>query len=261
MNVARQLDSPRPQAWSPELYTARAGFVAALASDLLDLLEPAPSERVLDLGAGTGTLTARIAERGATVVGLDASEAMIARARASYPSIDWVVADGQALDYDAAFDAVFSNAALHWMLRARDVADGVRRALIPGGRFVAEFGGVGCCRTALRAAERLLAEMGEAPERWFRWYFPSIAEYAGVLEAAGLEVRTAWLFDRPTLLAGDGGLRDWFRLFSAPLLTHLGDRSDAFLAEMERRTQSTLCRDDGWLLDYVRIRVVARRPE
>jgi trans-aconitate methyltransferase len=250
----------RPQRWNSALYADRGRFVADLAADLVDLLAPTSGERILDVGAGDGALTARIAAHGARVTGLDASTSMIDAARAVHPDLDWVVGDGQALAYDSAFDAVFSNAALHWMPRARDVADGVFRALVPGGRFVAEFGGAGCVRTVIDAAHDSLRRMNAAPERWLRWYFPTLAEYAAVLEAAGLSVHAAWLFDRPTLLAGDGGLRDWFGLFAAPLLADLGPRRDDFLGNVENLTASALRRSDGWVLDYVRLRVVARRP-
>src|SRR3954462_3956067 len=138
-------------AWNPVRYDDHAAFVSALASDLLLWLQPRPGEAILDLGCGTGTLTAEIARRGARVTGVDQSAEMIETAREKYAELAFEVADGQALGYVAAFDAVFSNATLHWMPRARDVVRGVERALLPGGRFVAEFGAAGNTRTVIQA--------------------------------------------------------------------------------------------------------------
>jgi trans-aconitate methyltransferase len=170
------------------------------------------------------------------------------------------VLDGQELRYDAEFDAVFSNAALHWMPRASAVAAGVYRALRAGGRFVAELGGahnVQVVRTAL-AAE--LAERGAVPEQAPAWYFPSVAEYARVLEDAGLVVRHAEWFERPTKLEGERGLSDWLELFCLPLLRSLGGERGAVVSGVERRCRSALFHDGSWWLDYCRLRVVATKP-
>ena len=153
--------SPSSQAWNPDLYRARASFVHRMAADLVELLAPMPGERILDLGCGSGELTSKIAEAGALVVGLDASPAMVEAAARLAPSLAFVTGDGQALAYASEFDAVFSNAALHWMLRASDVAGGVARALRPGGRFVAEFGGRGCIGVVREAVGAALARRGE----------------------------------------------------------------------------------------------------
>src|SRR3954463_6399471 len=151
------MNSPQ-SAWDPRLYDDRAAFVSELASDLVAWLRPQWGERILDLGCGTGTLTAAIARQGAAVTGVDRSAEMIATARDKYDGVRFEVADGQALTYDAEFDAVFSNAALHWMPRSHDVVRGVKRALVPGGRFVAEFGGAGCVATVVKALAEILAE-------------------------------------------------------------------------------------------------------
>lgn len=253
-------DSGVTQAWNPSHYDDKGAFVARLGQGLVSLLGPRPGERVLDLGCGSGDLTKELESAGATVVGVDSSSEMIEQARAKYPSLTLSVMDGQKLRYDSEFDAVFSNAALHWMPRASAVAAGVYRALRPGGRFVAELGGahnVAAVRTAL-AAE--LAERGAPLERVPAWYFPSVAEYARVLEDAGFLVRHAAWFERPTKLEGAGGLADWLELFCLPMLQSLGDARGAVVRGVERRCRSALLRDGSWWLDYCRLRVVATKP-
>jgi trans-aconitate methyltransferase len=248
------------QKWDASLYGARAAFVHRMASDLVDLLAPRAGERILDLGCGTGELTAQIAESGASVVGIDASRDMIEGARRRFPALDLAVRDGQALAYIEEFDAVFSNAAIHWMRRSDAVVQGVARALRPGGRFVAEMGGHGCIRTVYRAVEAALARRGEAPAAWLPWTFSSVAEYVALLDAAGLEVRLAHLFDRPTPVEGEDGLEAWLRTFLGPLEARLGDGWSPMVREVEAACAPTLRRDGGWVLDYVRLRVVALRP-
>jgi len=243
--------------WDPALYDRRAAFVSQAASDLIDWLEPRAGEAILDLGCGTGELATAIAARGARVVGLDSSAEMIAVARERAPALEWVIGDGEALAFDATFDAVFSNAALHWMTRADAAARGIARALKPGGRLVAEFGGAGCVGTVCAAVARELAARGEDPARWLRWYFPTIAAYAAVLESAGLEPRTMTLFERPTRLAGADGLADWLQIFLAPLVTHLRDAWPAFVAAVETRCRPRLYDGADWILDYVRLRLRA----
>lgn len=248
------------QKWDPALYGSQAAFVHQRASDLVAVLAPQPGERILDLACGTGELTAAIAAKGAAVVGVDVSEAMVEAARRAFPAVPFSVGDGQALAFDAEFDAVFSNAGLHWMLRADDVARGIARALVPGGRLVAEFGGYGCVAIVRRATWDALRAMDEAPEPWLRWYFPSVGQYATVLETSGLGVRYALLFDRPTRLEGERGLETWFDLFGNGLLRHLGVRRADFLSRVEDSCRSALFKDGGWELDYVRLRVVASKP-
>lgn len=192
--------------WDTELYEAQHGFVWKFGEDLIQLLDPRKGERILDLGCGTGQLTQKIAERGADVLGLDASPEMIGQARQNFPSLQFLLKDAAAMEFLEEFDAVFSNAALHWMLDAPAVAKGMFRALRKGGRLVAELGGVGNIRQIEGAIETVLLRYlgNHLPPR--RTFFPSIGEYAGVLESCGLEVRSAVLFDRPTPLEGKDGM-------------------------------------------------------
>lgn len=247
-------------AWNPTLYDDRAAFVSELASDLVVWLRPRANERVLDLGCGTGTLTAQIAREGAIVTGVDSSARMIQSAREKYAGLRFEVVDGQALAYDAEFDAVFSNAALHWMPRADDVVLGVERALVPGGRFVAEFGGAGCVATVIDAVREVLGEWQIDPAPYVSWFFPSPGRYAGLLEAHGLVPREVRYFERPTPVPGEDGLAAWLSLFQANLMKDLGDRWPELCRKASDRCRSALFHDGQWLLDYVRLRIVATKP-
>jgi trans-aconitate methyltransferase len=248
--------------WDPRLYNERAAFVTNAGHDLVDLLDPRAGERVLDVGCGTGELTGLMAARGARVVGLDQSGEMLATARARHPALTFTAGDAQALAYDAAFDAVFSNAALHWMPRMGDVVAGVARALARPGRFVAELGGAGNTAAVLRALRAVLPRLGADPERFIPWTFPTPGEHAALLERHGFRVRLLTHFDRPSRMDGEQGLRTWLTLFNEPLLRALGDRRERFFAEMEDACRAALHHDDGggashWDIDYVRLRFAA----
>lgn len=245
------------QVWSPEIYASNAGFVPALGDTVLGWLAPGPGERILDLGCGDGVLTERIVQAGATAFGVDASPAFVEAARAR--GIHAAVMDARDLAFDEPFDAVFTNAALHWIAEAGRVAAGVFAALVPGGRFVGEMGGhgnVAAIATALRAvAER----HGLPPELAHPWYFPTAAEYAAVLEAAGFRVEEIALVPRPTPLPT--GIRGWIRTFRQPLFDAAGARDTAVLDDLERLLAPSLRDESGnWTADYVRLRFRARRP-
>jgi trans-aconitate methyltransferase len=251
---------PDTAPWDPGLYDARHAFVWKAGADLLDLLSPEPGERILDLGCGTGHLTAAIAARGADVVGLDASKEMIDAAREAYPQIPFLLADAADFTVDAPYDAVFSNAALHWMTRPGQVAANIVRALRLGGRFVAEFGGKGNVEGILAALHAAIRAETPGIEPVNPWYFPSIGEYAALLEGNGLEVTFAVLFDRPTPLEGEEGFRAWVRMFGAPLLRDVPEEQRAAVVDRaETMARSTLCRDGTWYADYRRLRLVAKR--
>ena len=245
--------------WDAARYDDRASFVSDLGRDLLELLAVRPGERILDLGCGTGTLTAEIARQGGVVVGIDSAETMLDQARARYPALSFQLGDGQELSFEARFDAVFSNAALHWMVRAEETAQGIARALVPGGRLVAELGGHGCVARVRRAVADALAELGDRSLPRPEWYFPRLGEYTSLLERVGLAPRYAVLFERPTQVVGEDGLAAWLGVFAAPLLEALGTRRVAFLGEVERRARPELYRDGKWVLDYVRLRLMAVR--
>jgi trans-aconitate 2-methyltransferase len=252
---------PQPS-WDPALYQSAHAFVWQRASDLIELLAPQAGERVLDLGCGTGQLAMKIVERGADVVGLDRSPDMIAQARQNFPQLRFEVADATTFTADQPSDAVFSNATLHWVKPPEAAVERISAALRPGGRFVAEFGGKGnvshIC-DALRIALRDVAGVDFNPLN--PWYYPSIGEYAGLLERQGFDVTFATLFERPTPLeGGEAGLRNWVRMFASTFLRHVDSaQHDAVLSRVEAHARSTLFRDGAWVADYVRLRVVARK--
>jgi trans-aconitate methyltransferase len=242
------------QLWSATGYAADAGFVPVLGTAVAELLAAQAGERILDLGCGDGVLTARLQASGATLVGVDASPELVAAA--AERGVQAQVIDGHALPFEAEFDAVFSNAALHWMREPDAVIEGVRRALKPGGRFVGEFGGhgnVAAIVTALRAA--LYANDAGEPE--FAWFFPTAEEYAQKLQAHGFMVETIALIPRQTRLpTGIGG---WLRTFVNPFLSGVDDATrKRVLADTETLLRPALCDADGrWSADYVRLRFVA----
>jgi trans-aconitate methyltransferase len=248
------------QAWNPAHYDRAGAFVPKLASDLIELLAPQPGERVLDLGCGTGDLTQQLAAAGARPFGVDASADMIAEASRKHPNLSFEIGDGQELRFDGEFDAVFSNAALHWMPRAQDVAVGVARALRPGGRFIAEFGGARCVATVRKAVHASLSELGIEGYRTPDWFFPSAAQYARLLDDAGLFVHTLLWFERPTRLEGNAGLETWLELFCLPLLNALGERRAELVRSVEERCRAALFQGGSWWLDYTRLRVLATKP-
>jgi trans-aconitate methyltransferase len=244
-------------AWDPERYARHARFVSDLGAAVLELLAPTAGERILDLGCGDGALTERLVAAGCEVVGVDGSPEQVAAARAR--GIDARVMDGQALAFEDEFDAVFSNAALHWMTRADHVIVGVRRALRPGGRFVGEMGGVGCVATIRAALIAALDRRGIDGEALDPWYFPDVPEYHRRLERAAFRVDWIALIPRPTPLPGD--VIPWLEIFAASFTGALpAAERPAFLAEVREALRPTLCDAEGrWSADYVRLRFAATK--
>lgn len=246
--------------WNAADYAANAGFVPALGNAALELLAPKPGEAILDLGCGDGVLTKRIADAGADVLGVDASEAMLAAARGFGLQVE--VADGQALPFDRRFDAVFSNAALHWMPNQQAVAEGVFRALKPGGRYVGECGGfmnIAAIRTALRA---VLKAHGYSPESGGGQTYLTAEAFTAIQQAAGFGEVEAGLIARPTPLPT--GIRGWLKTFRAGFLDESGVPEAArarVIDEIEALLVPVLRDGAGnWQADYVRLRWQAQKP-
>jgi trans-aconitate methyltransferase len=248
------MSKPQSQQWDASLYEGRFAFVWNHATSLIDLLDPRPGETILDLGCGTGHLTHQISDRGALVTGLDSAPAMIAQARINYPKLRFILGDAESFTVPEPVDAVFSNAALHWIPRAGEVVARVHAALKPGGRFVAEFGGKGNIAKLLAGVR---AEIGSGRNPW---YFPSLAEYATLLEVNRFRVVQAFHFDRPTSLEGANALEEWLEMFGAELLAPVPEAErSAVRKRIVERLRAELFKDGTWYADYVRLRVVAVR--
>lgn len=248
--------------WDPALYAANAAFVPALGAAVLDLLAPRPGEHVLDLGCGDGVLTRKLVDAGCTVVGVDADPAMVAAAVAS--GIDARLGDARALDFAGEFDAVFTNAALHWVGQPEVVTAGVRRALKPGGRYVGEFGGhanIAAIRTALKA---VLASHGFPPAASETSYYPTAEAFRTVLEAGGFVVDVCQIIPRPTPLP-ETGMAGWLETFRGGFIDAAGvppDLKDRIIEQTVALLAPALQSADGrWTADYVRLRFAAHLPE
>jgi SAM-dependent methyltransferase len=246
------------QQWSAERYAATANFVPTLGMPVLELLAPQAGERILDVGCGDGALTQKIATAGAEVVAVDAAPDMVAAARAK--GIDARVVPGQSLAFDSEFDAVFSNAALHWMRPPEAVLAGVYRALKPGGRFVAEMGGQNNTAAILIAISAVIARRGLDPTRLSPWYFPSDTAYRRKLEEAGFIVAEIGVHPRQTILTS--GIEAWLDNFTDDFFGALSpSECVAARAEAVELMRPHLTDENGtWIADYVRLRFKAVKP-
>lgn len=248
--------------WDAELYDNKHAFVAQFGTDLVKLLSPQAGEVILDLGCGTGHLTHKIAATGAKVTGIDYSSTMIEQAKTHYPTLNFEVGDATDLRFSKQFDAVFSNAALHWIKEPEKVIQGVWQALKPGGRFVAEFGGKGNIKTIVTAIQTVVQARGYPTNQTLHpWYFPSIAEYGSLLEKQGFQFTFAHLFDRRTMLEdGEAGIRNWIEMFANSFLQTIPveDQSNMFL-EIENQLRPSLYQNGTWVADYRRLRIIATK--
>jgi SAM-dependent methyltransferase len=231
--------------WNPEQYQSRHSYVYQFGEAVVDLLAPQAGERILDLGCGSGQLTSKIAREGTTVIGLDLSPDMIAQARANFAAIEFQQGDASNFHFDQPFDAIFSNAVLHWVKDQEGVARSAATALKPGGRFVAEMGGHGNVEAIKSTILEVLGPVS------LPWTFPSIAESAAILERNGLEVQFATLFDRPTPVEGEDGMENWLAMYANSVVNP--DAAKVIAAKLRSR----LYRDGVWTMDYRRLRFVA----
>ena len=245
------------QTWDPASYARNARFVSDLGSPVVDLLAPKRGERILDLGCGDGVLTKKLADLGCEVVAVDSSVPQIEAARKL--GLNAHTMSGEDLQYQEEFDAVFSNAVLHWIKRADAMLAGVYRSLRPGGRFVAECGGHGCVRKIRTALVQALDRRGIDGESRVPWYFPTPGDYATRLEGAGFRVDSFALIPRPTPLPGD--IIGWLETFALNFYRGFSDeaRSD-YLREVRMILEPQLRDADGtWVADYVRLRFAATK--
>ena len=246
------------QRWDPDRYTRHARFVADAGGHLVEILDPQPGERILDLGCGDGALTERLVAAGCRVVAIDASHEMVAAA--SDRGLDARVMNGEALEFAGEFDAVFSNAALHWMRDLPAALGGAWRALRPGGRFVGELGGDGNVETVVVALREALTRRGIDAEAANPWVFPSPGSFRSALREIGFHVHAVDLIPRPTPLPGE--IEGWLETFAESFIHRVAveDRSTA-CAEVREMLAPQLQESDGrWVVDYVRLRFAAVRP-
>lgn len=245
--------------WDSKLYDRQHHFVTDYGADVLQWLAPQSGEHILDIGCGTGALTAKIAKSGAMVKGIDASPDMIATAKATYPQLPFEVMDAEQLPYKEAFDALFSNATFHWIKDQEALINGMYRSLKPGGRLVAEFGGkrnVESIINAIRQAAEVLALNHKVITNF--WFFPSVSSYSAMLESQGFEIEQMWLFDRPTPLQDENGLYNWISQFAQ----HAFKTLDATQTEDVKNKAVEILRETHyingqWIADYRRLRVKA----
>jgi len=248
--------------WNADLYQQKHAFVFQYGEDVLTLLAPEPGQRILDVGCGTGELTHKIAESGAQVTGTDFSADMITKARQTFPGLDFRVMDARQLTFDEPVDAVFTNATLHWIPEAAQVIQSVYGVLKPGGRFVGEFGGKENVGRIVDAVRQVLATAGYRKQAGRNvWFFPSVGEYATLLEQGGFRVAYASHFDRDTVLADqETGIADWIKMFAGSFFEGVPAEERAeLLPKITELVRPTNFRDGHWFADYKRLRFIAEK--
>ena len=238
--------------WDAADYARVGGFVPALGQAALELLDPQPGEAILDVGCGDGTLTQAILERGASVVGIDNSLSMVGAARAR--GLDARLMDAAQLKFGEAFDAVFSNATLHWVLDKERAARAIWFALKAGGRFAGEMGGEGNLAVLRQALDDELVMRGFGPPTFAANWYPSVDEFVALYESVGFREIDARLIERPTPL--EHGVAAWVLTFRAGWLNRAG------VPEGERQTiaDAVAARVGTNIADYVRLRFIMRKP-
>lgn len=245
--------------WDPNLYDQKHAFVSEFGDSLVKLLNPTKGEVILDLGCGTGDLTNKLYEIGIhNVIGIDKSINMIEQAKAKYPHLKFLVQDVLDLCYKNEFDAVFSNATLHWVKSPQLALQNMYSSLKSGGRLVAEFGGKGNVQRITNEIINQFNVLGlpYTPDL-NPWYFPSIGEYAGLMEEAGFRVTFAQHFDRPTPLDGESGLRNWIQMFASSLLEYVPEtQKEDLITNIEKNLKEELLVNGTWMADYKRIRII-----
>ncbi|WP_336514846.1 class I SAM-dependent methyltransferase [Pollutibacter soli] len=245
--------------WDANLYDNNHSFVSKYGEDLINVLGPAPGEIILDIGSGSGDLADLIVKRNVKVIGIDNSREMVEAARNKYPHIQFDIGSASNFSYDIKFDAVFSNATLHWVPDYEKAITCIGNALKTGGRFVAEFGGKGNVSNITDALKFQLISKGytavaESP----LWYFPSLSEYTTLLEQKGFRVTFAAHFDRETLLKGDDGMKNWLIMFGKSYLEKLElNVAEEIINRVENQLRATNFKNGNWYADYVRLRFVA----
>lgn len=246
--------------WDAKLYTDKHAFVYQYGAELIELLNPKSHEDILDIGCGTGQLTYEISQHANRVVGMDQSQAMIDRARLDYSDIDFRTADVTKFSFNEEYDAIFSNATLHWVLEPDLAIKRMKDHLKTKGRMILEFGAQGNVETILTQLRKTLMQNGyQAQAQIQSWYFPSQEEYKSKLLKHGFQVEFCKEIDRPTVLADEeSGIKDWLSMFGNRFFDGISlSKADAMKSEIQAALQSKCLLDGKWIADYRRIRIVA----
>ncbi|MTI30588.1 methyltransferase domain-containing protein [Xanthovirga aplysinae] len=248
--------------WDTALYNEKHAFVYDYGKELIDLLQPKENERILDLGCGSGQLTKRISIKAKEVLGIDKSAEMVSSAQSNYPEIQFLEMDASSFRFSKPFDAIFSNATLHWVTDFKSAIRSMFENLKVGGRVVVEFGGKGNVEKIVNGLRKSLKKHGyDEQSRFEQWYFPSIGEYSVELEEAGFGVVQAEHYDRLTELADEEtGIKDWLEMFAKGFFFEVSNPDIAtILKEVQEQLRSELFQNKKWYADYKRIRIVAKK--
>lgn len=248
--------------WNPDLYNDKHAFVYNYGEALVTLLNPSNEERILDLGCGSGQLTAAIAKQAKEVVGIDNSPEMIADAQQKFPDIEFQVANAAAFSFNKPFDSIFSNATLHWVLEYKKAIACMYNNLKPNGKLVLEFGGKGNVQTIVKQLRISLAKRNYMEQSALKmWFFPTIGEYTSALEEVGFRVLMAQHFDRPTLLADEHtGIIDWITMFGSRFFEGVSTEDENSIKHEVQNAIKDKCLINGkWYADYKRIRIIAKK--
>jgi trans-aconitate methyltransferase len=248
-------------AWNASLYKDKHAFVFQYGNSLLEWLEPKEGEKILDLGCGTGELTAQIAASGAKVTGIDSAASMIESAQQHFPEVSFQVADATAFSLAEKFDAVFSNATFHWIRQQEKLLDRIHRHLQPGGRLVLEMGAKGNVDDIQKALEQAMENRGYTFKPF--WYFPSVGEYTSLLEEYGFRVNQVHHFDRITELADpENGIVEWISMFGDHFFEQVPEADKLpIMQAAQEALRATNFKDGKWFTKYVRLRVKAEKTE
>ena len=241
--------------WNAQNYTDNFSFVHKYGEGVMELITAAPGSFVVDLGCGNGALTEKLQEKGYRVLGVDASVDMLEKAKTMHPNLEFMAGDATGFELREKADVIFSNAVFHWIDadKQEKLIENVAKQLKIGGELVCEFGGKGCAEMVHASLEKNFAKRGLSYLRVF--YFPTIGQYAPILEKYGFRVEYAVLFDRPTVQQTENGLEDWIRMFNKKPFEGMDPAMmQEIIDETVEELKSKLFVDGKWIVDYVRIR-------
>ncbi len=249
--------------WDSNLYDQKHSYVFKYGEDLLNLLQAKPGDKILDLGCGTGYLTNLIAETGADVSGIDSSKEMINLAKQNYPALKFELMNAADFNFNEKFDAVFSNAVLHWVLKKEEAVSCVYNNLKKNGKFVLEMGGKDNVKKVISVLRKVLSENGfKSNSELAMWYFPSIGEYTSLLERIGFRVTYAVHFDRDTFLNENDTIEDWLDMFAKNFFEGINSNEKRILIkQISDELYPTNVKDGKWFIDYKRLRIAAVKEQ